>query len=114
MVNDLRVYENEGFEDSPPDYVLNDLEFIGTCGSCPEQYDVVLTKDGKRYQVGYVRLRGGKLRVECPDVYGKVVYSGFFEDSWKGCFEDEEERLGHLMKIAEAIQGWLKGEGYEY
>lgn len=113
-MNNLKIYENQGFEHGPADYVFDNIEFIGTCVSYPEQYDVVLAKDGRRYQVGYVRLRGGKLRVECPDVYGKIVYSGFFEDSLKGVFDDEEERLEHLESISEAIEWWLKGEGYEY
>lgn len=109
-MSDLKIYENEGYESSPPDYVLNDLEFIGTCGSCPEQYDVVLTKDGKRYQVGYVRLRGGRFSVVCPDVGGENVNSYTFDDGWKGCFDGEDERLAYLQGAAKAIQGWLDRE----
>lgn len=110
-MNDLKIYENQGYESSPPDYVFGSLEFVCTCGSCPEQYDVVLLKDGQRYQVGYVRLRGGGLRVECPDCGGEEVYHYHFtEDGWKGCFDNEEERLEHLGKAAEAVQGWLAKE----
>lgn len=102
-MSDLRVYEDEVYSDSnPPNYVFDNLKFICTCGACPEQYDVVLTKDGKRYQVGYVRLRFGNLRVECPDYGGKEVY-------YQG-FDDEDERLVYLQKAADAIQGWLKGD----
>lgn len=112
-MNDLEIYENQGYESNPRDYVFDNLEFVCTCGACPEQYDVVLRKDGKRYQVGYVRLRYGGLRVECPDCRGKeVYYYHFTEDGWKGDFDNEEERLEYLGKAAEAIQGWLKGEGY--
>jgi len=112
-VSDIKVYENLGYESNPPDYVFDNLEFIGTCGACPEQYDVVLLKNDQRFQVGYVRLRHGRLRVECPDVWGKEVYSCSFDDDWKGRFDDEEERLDYLEKAAEAIQGWLKGEDHE-
>jgi len=37
----LQKYTNGGYEDNPPDYVIQDLNFIGTCGSHPEQMDVV-------------------------------------------------------------------------
>lgn len=114
-MNNLKIYENQGFEYSPPDYVFDSLGFIGTCGSCPEQYDVIMLKDGKLYQVGYVRLRGGKLRVECPDCGGEEVHRYIFDDDeWKGCFDGEDERVAYLQGAAKAIQGWLKGEGYEY
>jgi len=109
-MNELTVYENQGYEQNLPDYVFNNLEFIGTCGACPEQYDVILAKDGKRYQVGYVRLRGGRLSGDCPDCGGDQVYFCSFEDGWKGQFDDEIERLEHLEKIAASIQDWLKGE----
>jgi len=110
MLIDLRIYSNGGYESNPPDYIFDNLEFVCTCGDCPEQYDVVLLKDGKRYQVGYVRLRGGRLRVDCPEVGVEEVYSCSFEDGWKGCFDDEDERLYHLEKAAGAIQEWLDKE----
>jgi len=108
-MSELKVYKNDGYEYNPPDYIFNNLEFVGTCGSCPEQYDVVLAKDGKRYQVGYVRLRWGRVRAYCPDVYGDRVYSHIFvDDGLKGGFDDEIERLEHLEKIAASIQDWFK------
>jgi len=113
-MTDLRVYDKSGYENNAPGYVFDNLSFLCTCGACPEQYDVVLLKDDQRFQVGYVRLRHGRLRAECPDVYGKEVYPCSFDDDWKGCFDDEEERLEYLEKAAEAIQGWLKGGDYEY
>jgi len=51
----LQKYTNGGYEDKPPDYVIQDLNFIGTCIACPEQYDVV---NSSGVQVGYIRLRG--------------------------------------------------------
>jgi len=107
-MSELTVYENSGYENNPPDYVIGNLEFIGTCGSCPEQYDVVLAKDGKRYQVGYVRLRWGRVRADCPDCGSEEVYSYSWDDGWKGCFDDEDERVYHLKEIAARINLWLK------
>lgn len=48
------------------DYTLHE-----TCGACPEQYDVV--RDGK--QVGYLRLRHGFFRADCPDCGDTTVFS---------------------------------------
>lgn len=45
---------------------IKGLQFIQTCGACPEQYDV-LDKSGNT--VGYVRLRWGGLTCEYPDVF---------------------------------------------
>lgn len=72
------------------------FEFIETCGACPEQYDVFL--EGK--QVGYVRLRWGRLRCDYPDVGGETIYSYYWEDAWLGEFPNDEEREFHLEKIA--------------
>lgn len=108
-MKNLEIYDNIFYVLSSAAYTFDNLDFILTCSACPEQYDVVLVKDYKRYQVGYVRLRHGRLRVECPDVFGEEVYSCIFDDAWKGCFDDEEERLEYLEKAAVAIQGRLRG-----
>ena len=78
---------------------IKGLEFICTCGACPEQYDVF--KDGK--QVAYVRLRWGHLFCEYPDVFGECIYDYSFGDAFLGHFPDEEERKYHLDKIADKI-----------
>lgn len=100
----LREYENQGFEQNPADYVLLGLEFIGTCGSFPEQYDVVKDIAGMRYQVGYVRLRGGKFSVYSPDLgYPRApVFQHTFEETM-GCFKDEDTRLKYLAVAAKVI-----------
>jgi hypothetical protein len=90
-------YVNQGYEHNKPDYVFHGLSFIGTCGSYPEQYDVV---NAGMQQVGYVRLRGGRLKVYFPDVDGELVYLHFFEEKYKGCFDNEEERVQYLEDIA--------------
>lgn len=47
----------------------NEYTLIQTCGACPEQYDVV--REGK--QVGYLRLRHGSFRADCPDCMSETV-----------------------------------------
>ena len=78
---------------------LKSLNFVRTCGACPEQYDVF---DGEE-QVGYVRLRWGNLTVECPDCGGEYVYDYSFSDGFKGCFENDTERKHFLGEIEKAI-----------
>jgi hypothetical protein len=79
--------------------IIQSLKFLLTCGACPEQYDVF--HNGK--QVGYVRLRWGVLRVDCPDVGGETVYSHSFDDPMKGCFDNESESMYHLTIAAEKL-----------
>ena len=104
----LEVYQNQGFELNEPDYVIQDLEFIGTCGSFPEQYDVVWTDNRVRYQVGYVRLRGGYFAVYFNDVTSEVIpapiFSHVFEVGNRGAFDDEETRLAYLGVAAKVIK----------
>lgn len=95
MFNDYEDYED--YEDFESD----GLKFVCTCFACPEQYDVydIKTKE----QVGYVRLRWGRLRVDCPDVGGYTVYEYSFPDGLQGCFDSYEQRTEHLTKIAKVI-----------
>ena len=102
----LEVYQNQGFELNPPDYVIQGLEFIGTCGSFPEQYDVVWIDNGVKYQVGYVRLRGGYFAVYFPGVGFSMarLFSKQFESGHRGSFDDEETRLNYLGVAAKVIK----------
>jgi len=95
------IYSNN----EPPDYIIQGLDFIGTCGSCPEQYDVV---NSSGVQVGYIRLRGGNFRVEFPDVNGMTLFADKFEDNWKGCFDSEDERMEYLEIAANCINKQLR------
>lgn len=79
---------------------IKGLNFTQTCCACPEQYDV-FDRDGE--QVGYVRLRWGYLSCEYPDVGGELLYEADIGDSWTGGFENEEQRMRHLNKIAYRI-----------
>lgn len=77
------------------------LRFKMTCGACPEQYDVFLGDE----QVGYVRLRHGALRVDCPKHSGLEVYRA--ETVGNGCFDTPEERDYHLRHAGAAILKWI-------
>jgi len=78
---------------------IKGLFFHDTCSACPEQYDVY--KDGQL--VGYVRLRWGGLSCEYPYIFGERIYEYAFDDGYKGCFDDHDERMLHLNAIADAI-----------
>jgi hypothetical protein len=47
------------------------LTFVQTCPACPEQYDAV---DETGQQVGYLRLRHGRFRVDYPHNGGTTIY----------------------------------------
>lgn len=75
--------------------------FHKTCEAWPEQYDVYR---GSK-QVAYVRLRMGRLSVSVPDVGGEVVYyKDYKNDSAKGYFYTQEERMGQLRRIAKILK----------
>ena len=86
-----------------------DLKFVQTCGACPEQYDVFL----QDVQVGYLRLRHGYFRVDCPglDEKSETVYEHSFDDGYKGLFDDEEEREKFLEIAREKIAEWVNTNG---
>ena len=79
------------------------IRLVMTCGACPEQYNAF---QGDR-QVGYLRLRHGNFRVDCPDAGGIEVYSA--TPSGDGIF-DPDERDYYLRFAVDAIQRWLAGE----
>ena len=84
--------------------IIEGLDFKQTCGACPEQYDVF---KGKK-QVGYVRLRRGNLTCDYPDHMGNEIYSESFQDAWKGCFDDDNERNKYLLIIANELNNYLE------
>lgn len=110
----MNLYESD-FKENKADFVFHDLEFIGTCSACPEQYDVVIrSHEGDRYQVGYVRLRYGKLYCAFPDVGGNIVYRHNYNDNYLGVFPSPEQRMFHLEAIALKLKQTLDGISYEY
>ena len=84
-------------------YTIGDLRFICTCSMCPEQYDVV-DREGK--QVGYVRLRGGYFRVDCPECLEETVYQDNSFGDLVGSFETENQRIDYLNRAAYHINEW--------
>lgn len=79
------------------------LRLVKTCDACPEQYDVF---DGTQ-QVGYIRLRHGTMRVECPDAGGETVYTA--RPAGDGIFEPHE-RDYYLRFAVHAIERWMVGD----
>lgn len=103
IMTKLQEYTNGGFELNEHDYHFNDIYFVGTCGSFPEQYDCYITdSEGEKFQVGYVRLRGGYLTCQFSDVGCETIYEYLFE-SLIGSFRTENERLFHLDIISSVI-----------
>ena len=64
------------------------------------------TDNGVRYQVGYVRLRGGCFAVYFPSVgFSRApLFSKQFEVGHRGSFDDEETRLNYLGVAAKVIK----------
>lgn len=83
---------------------IKGLKFCQTCYACPEQYDVFYNES----QVGYIRLRWGRLTVEYPDVGGELIYETPIGREWCGEFESEEQRQYHLNIIADKILNKIK------
>jgi hypothetical protein len=84
----------------PEDREIDGLKLVCTCSACPEQYDVF---DGER-QVGYLRLRHGDFRADCPDCGGETVYES--EPQGDGTFDDNE-RVTELTNAVKAIRKWI-------
>ena len=84
--------------------IIKGLEFIETCDSCPEQYNVY---DKNNNIVGYVRLRWGNLICRCPNANGDTIYSVAIGDALTGIFEDNLQRICHLTAIADKLNEQL-------
>ena len=61
------------------------LRFHLTSIACPEQYDVF---DRDDRQVGYVRLRHGRLTVDCPGCHADNVMTVQYGTGDEGWFDD--------------------------
>ena len=85
----------------PADREIDGLKLVCTCGACPEQYDVF---DGDK-QVGYLRLRHGRFRADCPDAGDETVHEAYPRGD--GIFDDDE-RDAHLTEAVTAIRKWMK------
>lgn len=81
--------------------IIDGYLFHKTCEAWPEQYDVYR---GSK-QVAYIRLRMGRLSVSVPDVGGEVIYyKDYKNDSAKGYFYTQEERMGQLRRIVKILK----------
>lgn len=85
---------------SVADDIAARIELRMTCGACPEQYDAFL--DGE--QVGYLRLRHGRFRVDYPDCGGETVFEA--GPRGDGIF-DPDERDGFLRQAKLALASRL-------
>ena len=72
-----------------------------TCFDFPEQYDAFIGDE----KAGYLRLRHGHFRAECPDVWGELVYEA--SPNGDGVFDDDE-RPQHLDAARDAIAEWWR------
>jgi len=79
---------------------VDGFKLVCTSMACPEQYDVF---HGER-KVGYLRLRHGRFRADCPDAHQETVYSS--NTKGDGGFADEE-RDEHIGKALEKIREWM-------
>lgn len=80
--------------------VEKEFQLVMTCSACPEQYDVFFRGE----KVGYMRLRHGYFRVECPK--DEVIY-GSAPNGADGTFRDKEQRVAFLTIGCEAIKDKL-------
>ena len=78
---------------------IKGLDFHQTCVAFPEQYDVEYNGE----IAGYVRLRGGILRVDYPNCGDETIYITNVRDGNCGMFESQEEREQYLNIAAEKI-----------
>lgn len=76
---------------------ITDIKLIKTSSAFPEQY---LAVDSKNRTIGHMRLKHKEFRVECPDLGGKVVFSG--NPDGQGAFR-EYERQWYLDAARGAI-----------
>ena len=80
---------------------MAEITLVQTCFACPEQYDAFIGE----MQVGYLRLRHGEFRVDCPDCGGVTVYEA--QPDGDGEFADDE-RERYLGEAKAAIARWLR------
>ena len=84
---------------------IKGLKFSMTSEFCPEQYDVYFMDK----PIGYVRLRGGYFTVSDFNIT-KDYYEYWFNDKYKGCFDNDVERDKYLNIAADAIIENMKEE----
>ena len=98
-----RLDQELGMDDMewPVTREVDGFRLVCTSMACPEQYDVF---HGER-KVGYLRLRHGRFRVDCPDAHQETVYSS--NTKGDGGFAEEERgiEIGNALK---KIREWME------
>lgn len=97
------------FHEDIDEVIIAGLKFQRTCFACPEQYDVF---DGRGREIGYVRLRGGRLSATYRPwtENEKTVHEHRFDDEWLGMFDTEEDREYHLRTIAQRLKDEIRAD----
>lgn len=80
------------------------IYLVQTCCACPEQYDAYATREAAQKgdesaRVGYLRLRHGRFRVECPP--GNIV--NHIAADGDGSFTDDEREMKLNWACAEIM-----------
>ena len=101
----------KGARDHPEAELTVKLTFVQTSPACPEQDDAL---DETGQQVGYLRLRRGRFRVDYPTHGGTTIYEA--RPQGDGLFEAEERAFyleqayqaiaSHLARTREQEHGW--------
>ena len=87
---------------------MGTIHFKQTCQACPEQYDVFYHHTaGDVIEIGYVRLRHGKLTLS-KEPLGEVFYTQDF-NTIDGCFDNEQQRWQYFTIMSEVL---IKHYGY--
>ena len=84
------------------DVIIDGMTLVMRGNRSPEQYEVI-SKDGK--MLAYMKVRGGRFHVECPDVGGTLIYD--VNTNGKGCFIGDE-RIIHLTEAVKKVKLFYK------
>jgi len=106
----MKPYELNGYEIN---YKIGDFGFVGTCGSFPEQYDIIYINGSEMSQVGYLRLRHGRILCYFPDINEELIYQ-YYYDKPIGEFLDEWDRSYHMNNIIYILKKKLDDISYGY
>jgi hypothetical protein len=94
------------------------IMFVQTSPACPEQYEAF---DGNGDQVGYLRLRHGRFRVDFPRHGGETIHEahpqgdGAFDDDERGIYLQEAYTaiVRKLSRLDDNEQSWYVVEDDE-
>jgi len=94
------------------------MKLVQTSPACPEQYDA-FDEDGN--QVGYLRLRHGRFRVDFPEHSKETIYEahpkgdGVFEDKERDFFLQEAYNviIGKLSRTTDQEHSWYVIEDWD-